>query len=195
MRKIKVRRCTGWFQLWAVAVRIVPAIAAAADEEGAAGGSPQPLAHMVDLRQNFIILRGRHRSISRRPLRGPIKLSDLRAQATRFVQLDAVRLHGASDTGIHALYLVDQSCLMRAGVGAGKRNGDEKCGERCSPEVLGVEERMLRLLLQGGGDWEGHLPAVGRRFRRVAMDASNAGGSRPRDTARSDPRQNVIKKR
>ncbi|TIM64974.1 MAG: hypothetical protein E5Y60_22260, partial [Mesorhizobium sp.] len=63
---------------------------------------------MIDLRQHFMILRGRHR-ISRGPLRGPIKLSDLRAQATRFVQLDPVRLHGASNTGIHALYLVDQS--------------------------------------------------------------------------------------
>lgn len=109
-------------------------IAAAADEEGAAGGSPQPLAHMIDLRQHFMILRGRHRSILRGPLGGPIKLSDLRAQATRFVRLDAVRLHGGSDTGIHALYLVDQSCLTRAGIGASKRNGDEKCGERCSPE-------------------------------------------------------------
>ena len=117
--------------IWAVTVW-VPAIAAAADEEGAASGDPQLLAHIVELLQQLPILRGRHHSVSRGPVGGLVELNDLRMQITHHVGLDHVCLRRGSYTRIQAFYLIDQACLTRAvdggrcGVGASKRNGDEK---------------------------------------------------------------------
>lgn len=147
-------------------MRKIAAIAAAADEEGAAGGSPQPLADMIEFSQQLMILRGRHRSISSGPLGGPIKLRDLRAQVTRLVRLDPVGLHRGPYTCPRSLSGLSK--LPHAGWrSASKRNGDEKCDERCSPEDLGSERAHVASPFTGEAAIGGHLPAVGRRFRRA----------------------------